>query len=124
MGKKFGDCLKELRLQKGMSQDELAKLLGTTKQVISKYETNQRTPKITVANEYAKKLNVNLNYLLGEDESESLYDRYNKIRKPKGAVMFRGGDSDSDPFYMSAEEAEEAEAFIRTRRKMQEEQGK
>lgn len=65
MTKKFGDCLREIRIAKEMSQEQLAELLGTTKQVISKYETNQRTPKVTVANDYAIKLNVPLGALLG-----------------------------------------------------------
>lgn len=63
----FGDRLKEIRLARHMSQEEFAELLGTSKQVISRYETNQRTPKITIANEYAEKLNVPLNTLLGDD---------------------------------------------------------
>ncbi len=63
----FGDRIKQIRLNKGMSQQEMADFLGTSKQVISRYETSQRTPKITIANEYAQKLGVALNFLLGED---------------------------------------------------------
>lgn len=79
--KKFGDCLKNIRQERGMTLEEMAKLLGTTKQVLSKYENHQRTPKVTVANEYAQKLGISLNVLLGieekspaeaEDRSETL----------------------------------------------------
>ena len=35
----FGDILKQIRRELGLSQDELAALLGTTKQVLSRYET-------------------------------------------------------------------------------------
>ena len=70
MEQKFGDRLKAIRLEKHMSQEEFASLLGTSKQVISRYETNQRTPKITVANKYASILNIPLNALL-EDDSEA-----------------------------------------------------
>ena len=66
----FGDRIKSIRTDREVSQEELASLLGTSKQVISRYETNQRTPKITIANEYAQKLGVDLNYLLGADEKE------------------------------------------------------
>ena len=48
-----------------MSQEELAALLGTSKQVISRYETGQRSPKITVASEYAAKLGVPISALEG-----------------------------------------------------------
>lgn len=71
MSTTFGDILKSIRLQRGMSQEELATLLGTTKQVISRYETNQRTPKITVANEYAQRLGVSLDALLGSAPTTS-----------------------------------------------------
>lgn len=67
MDQTFGDRLKAIRLEKHMSQDEFAALLGTSKQVISRYETNQRTPKVTVANKYAEILNISLNTLLGEE---------------------------------------------------------
>lgn len=60
----FGDKLKKIRTERNMSQEELGELLGTSKQVISRYETNQRTPKITVVEEYARKLNVPLDYLI------------------------------------------------------------
>lgn len=70
MSMTFGDKLKMIRTEKGMSQDELASLLGTSKQVISRYETNQRTPKITVVSEYATVLSVPLNYLLDNDMND------------------------------------------------------
>lgn len=68
MNQTFGDRLKQIRLERNMSQEEFASLLGTSKQVISRYETNQRTPKITVANEYSEKLGVPLNFLLGKGD--------------------------------------------------------
>ncbi|WP_164919062.1 MULTISPECIES: helix-turn-helix domain-containing protein [Acutalibacteraceae] len=66
MEQRFGDRLKAIRLEHRMSQEDFARLLGTSKQVISRYETNQRTPKITVANRYAEILNVPISGLLGE----------------------------------------------------------
>lgn len=71
MGDLFGDKLKKIRIERELSQQQLADLLGTSKQVISRYETNQRTPKITVAQEYADKLNVPLNYLIDENISSN-----------------------------------------------------
>lgn len=64
MTEEFGTKLKKIRMSRNMSQDDLAKFLGTSKQVISRYETNQRTPKITTAQEYSFKLNVPLLYLV------------------------------------------------------------
>lgn len=63
----FGEILKQYREQHGnMSQQELADILGTTKQVISRYETGQRDPKISVAVSYAEKLGIPLSELLGD----------------------------------------------------------
>lgn len=56
----FGAKLKNIRLAMKLSQDEFAKKLNTTKQVISRYETEQRTPKISIAQEYADILGVSL----------------------------------------------------------------
>ena len=65
---KFGENLKKFRSEKGLSQEELATILGTSKQVLSRYEIGQRVPKISVVQNYANKLNLPLNYFL-EDSS-------------------------------------------------------
>lgn len=62
----FGDKLKAIRRERELSQDQLAEILNTSKQVISRYETNKRTPKITIAQQYADKLGVNLSYLIDD----------------------------------------------------------
>lgn len=62
----FGDILRQLRLERGLSQDELAALLGTTKQVISRYETKKRVPRLSVVSDFAEKLGVPLSALSGE----------------------------------------------------------
>ena len=70
----FGDRLRAIRKEKGMSQDEFAKLLGTSKQVLSRYEIGQRIPKITQAQEYAKQLNVSADYLMGDSAEEAAFN--------------------------------------------------
>jgi len=64
MSLEFGDKLKSIRTERHMSQEDMAKLLNTSKQVISRYETKQRTPKIAVVTTYAEKLGVPLEYLI------------------------------------------------------------
>ena len=46
---KFGEKLKKSRNDKQWSQEQLAKKLGTSKQVISRYENGQRSPKLSIA---------------------------------------------------------------------------
>lgn len=65
----FGDILKALRLERNLSQDELAAMLGTTKQVISRYETKKRIPRLSVVAGYAQKLGVPLGMLTGEESA-------------------------------------------------------
>ena len=67
----FGDKLKRFRTAQGLSQEELAKKLGTTKQIISRYETHQRIPKVTVAQDYAHKLDVPVSYFFDEENSQT-----------------------------------------------------
>lgn len=70
----FGERLRELRKEKGLSQDEFAKMLGTSKQILSRYELGQRSPKIEQVSKYAEKLKVSVDYLLGDTESEAVYE--------------------------------------------------
>jgi transcriptional regulator with XRE-family HTH domain len=83
----FGDRLRHLRREKDMSQDAFAAILGTSKQVLSRYETNQRAPKITTVREYAEKLGVSVEYMLGDTAEETSFselqiDARNGKRKP------------------------------------------
>lgn len=53
----FGEKLKAIRESRRMSQEQLADILDSSKQVISRYE-NGRNPNILVAKEFAEKLNI------------------------------------------------------------------
>lgn len=67
----FGAKLKAIRAKNNWTQAQLAQKLHTSKQVISRYETGQRTPKITVAQAFAEALHVPLRSLL-DDVSTSV----------------------------------------------------
>jgi transcriptional regulator with XRE-family HTH domain len=66
-----------------MSQDEFAAILGTSKQVLSRYETNQRAPKIPTVREYAEKLGVSTDYMLGDTAEEVLLAEFTPKKKDK-----------------------------------------
>lgn len=59
----FGDRLKELRISAGLTQDELAAKLNTSKQSISRYENSSREPNIKTAKRIADVLGVSLESL-------------------------------------------------------------
>ncbi|MBQ9720568.1 MAG: helix-turn-helix transcriptional regulator, partial [Oscillospiraceae bacterium] len=65
----FGKNLKRIRKQHGLTQDGLAELLNTSKQVISRYENGQRSPKVSVVGEYAEKLGVPITELTDDEQN-------------------------------------------------------
>ena len=62
---KFAERLKELRLEKGLSQDKLAKEIGITHTAIGLWELDKRCPNILALIKLAKFFNVSTDYLLG-----------------------------------------------------------
>lgn len=52
----LGEQLKALRVKKGMTQEQLAQKLNTTKAAISRYEKDQRQPRLEQITEMAKLL--------------------------------------------------------------------
>lgn len=68
----FGKKLREARDAKGISQSELAKLLGTNHSIIGKYERDEVKPTIDVVRKLADHLSTNVGYLLGENEDMNI----------------------------------------------------
>ncbi|WP_411679884.1 helix-turn-helix domain-containing protein [Clostridium thailandense] len=66
----FGDRVKQLRENAGMTQAELGKLVGVSDRVLGYYESNERFPrKQEVISKFASVFNVSVDYLLGTDGS-------------------------------------------------------
>lgn len=68
----FGNRLKELRLQAGLTQKQLAEQLGITKSVISFYELRERTPSPEILVKLAAVFHVSSDFLLGIERGKSL----------------------------------------------------
>ena len=68
----FGNRLKELRLQAGLTQKQLADQLNITKSVVSFYELRERTPSPEVLIKLATIFHVSTDYLLGIERSKSV----------------------------------------------------
>ncbi len=66
----FGKKLTEVRKRKGISQAELARMVGTKAPVIGRYEREEAKPSIEVATNIAQLLEVSLDYLVGNTELE------------------------------------------------------
>ena len=67
----FAEKLRLYRISHKMSLEELAGKLGTTKQVLSRYENGTRVPKITTVQSYASALHLPLAELLPGSEALS-----------------------------------------------------
>lgn len=65
----FGKKIKALREDKGLTQKQLAEMLGTSSKTVSNYENkNMRPRKMEMYNKMAQIFEVNVNYLLTEEE--------------------------------------------------------
>lgn len=68
----FGKKLRECREAKGLSQQELAKKLGSAHTVIGRYERDEMTPSVEVAKKLAKILDTTVGFLLGESKDTNI----------------------------------------------------
>ena len=72
MSNTFGETLKRLRKERKMSMEALAEMVGTSKQVISRYENGERSPKISMVKKLADALGVSIMEISGEDPESKL----------------------------------------------------
>ena len=61
----FGLLLKQLRENKGLTQQQLAEKINRNKTVISKYENNLQSPTLDTLIQFSLIFNVSLDYLAG-----------------------------------------------------------
>jgi len=62
----FGDNIMLIRKKKGFSQADLGKLIGTSGDVIGRYERGDIKPSIEVVQKIADALEVSIDYLVGK----------------------------------------------------------
>lgn len=80
----FGRRLKSLRLERDLSQKELANIINVSHTNISKYESNSVEPNIELINKLANYFDVSTDYLLGRTI----------VRKPVDTIAFHSLDDD------------------------------
>ena len=67
----FGLKLTELRKQRGLTQSDIAKVLGIARTTYSSYEQGRRSPDVDIQNKIADYFNVSLDYLHGREGAEA-----------------------------------------------------
>ncbi len=69
----FSTILRALREEKGLSQKELADVLGVSRPAITKYERIERQPDFKTVEQIADFFNVSVDYLLGRTNIRNPY---------------------------------------------------
>lgn len=69
-----------LRKEKGWSQTELAKLIGSSREIISKYEKDSVMPSIEMAKKIADAFGVSLDFLVGEGQIKKRCNGCRRLR--------------------------------------------
>ena len=70
----FGERVNQLRKQKKWSQDELAKMIGTSAPIVGRYERGEINPSIDTAKKIADALEVTIDFLIGGSK-QAAFDR-------------------------------------------------
>lgn len=68
----LGFRIKEIRTQRGMAQNELAKRINKSKSAVCGYESDAQVPPLDVLVSIASVLNVSLDYLAGFEDNNTI----------------------------------------------------
>lgn len=79
---KFSERMKDLRKNRGWTQDELAKRMGVSKSCISMYECDMRTPDFKTLESLADFFNVDIDYLTGRKNTTTSLSDATGVRIP------------------------------------------
>lgn len=66
----FAENLRQMRKDKGLSQEELAEIMGVSRQAVSKWEQGEIYPEVEKLMQLAKKFNLSLDRLLSSEIAE------------------------------------------------------
>jgi transcriptional regulator with XRE-family HTH domain len=70
----WGERITYARKQKKLTQNDLGKTVGTSGDIIGKYERNEIKPSIDTAAKIAEALNVTIDYLVKDAEYQNIDD--------------------------------------------------
>ena len=92
--KKIGEFLKELRKEKGLTQEQLAEILLVSGRTVSRWETGTNMPDLSVLIQMAEFYGVEIKEILDGERKSEIMDKelketlskvadYNKLEKKK-----------------------------------------
>lgn len=72
---KIGRFLKELRLKKGMTQEQLAEIFGVSNRSISRWENGNNMPDLDLVIQIAQYYDIGIDELLNGESTEEIMDK-------------------------------------------------
>lgn len=76
----FKDTLIRLRKSRGLTQEDLAKIIGVSRGAIANYEKGIREPSFEMLEKLADYFNVSMSELLDDDQASRLLKYYNDLK--------------------------------------------
>ena len=92
MGKTIGNNIKAYRKNKGFTQEELADLLSVTPQAVSKWESENGLPDVSMLIPLAQILGVSTDALLGYDSMSENEELITRVRQTVDGIKNSGDD--------------------------------
>ena len=100
----FGENLKNVRKQRGVTQEELAEILGVSRQAISKWESDGGYPETEKLLVISKTLNISIDYLLNDVsvmEEKEKTEKKSVVYAPTGKIAITTYDNQNVVFCQS-----------------------
>ena len=94
--KKIGIFLKDLRNEKGMTQEQLGEKIGVSNKTISRWETGKYMPPIDCLNMLSDIYNISINEILGGERASG--DEFTKIAEENITVTLKGLEKNYQTF--------------------------
>lgn len=94
--KKIGIFLKELRNEKGMTQEQLGEKIGVSNKTISRWETGKYMPPVECLNMLSDIYNISINEILGGERASG--DEFTKIAEENITVTLKGLEKNYQTF--------------------------
>ena len=94
--KKIGIFLKELRNEKGMTQEQLGEKIGVSNKTISRWETGKYMPPVEYLNMLSDIYNISINEILGGERASG--DEYTKRAEENITVTLKGVEKNYQTF--------------------------
>lgn len=94
--KKIGIFLKDLRNEKGMTQEQLGEKIGVSNKTISRWETGKYMPPVDCLNMLSDIYNISINEILGGERASG--DEFTKIADENITFTLKGIEKNYQSF--------------------------